>query len=102
MSAELQNILTAVASLSPTEQEFVVRELLRRNTTAAPTATSADEPNGVVPPASEVAAKPNGKRRKKKDRLLPYEEWIVEFHKWTRSPKKGNPNVDVSRESIYD
>lgn len=34
--------------------------------------------------------------------LLPPEEWIREFTAWARSHRPRNPNVDDSRESIYE
>ena len=34
--------------------------------------------------------------------LLPPDEWIEEFHKWTGRRRVGNPNLDDSRESIYE
>ena len=34
--------------------------------------------------------------------LLPPDKWVEEFHKWSRKPRAGNPNMDDSRESIYE
>ena len=33
---------------------------------------------------------------------LPPDEWIEEFHKWSRRPRTRNPRMDDSRESIYE
>jgi hypothetical protein len=30
------------------------------------------------------------------------DEWIEQFHQWSRRPRIGNPNVDDSRDSIYE
>lgn len=29
------------------------------------------------------------------------DEWIASFREWSRRPRKGNPHMDDSRESIY-
>lgn len=29
------------------------------------------------------------------------DEWITSFREWSRRPRKGNPHMDDSRDSIY-
>jgi hypothetical protein len=29
------------------------------------------------------------------------DEWIASFREWSRRPRKGNPHMDDSRDSIY-
>ena len=38
----------------------------------------------------------------KDTQLLPPDEWIDAFHTWSRKQRAGNPNMDDSRESIYE
>jgi hypothetical protein len=33
---------------------------------------------------------------------LATDEWISSFRAWSRKPRRGNPHIDDSRESIYD
>lgn len=33
---------------------------------------------------------------------LSADEWLSSFRAWSRKSRKGNPNLDDSRESIYD
>jgi hypothetical protein len=88
MSTDASIVLSNFASLPFADQQIVAAEIarlaggLRSNES---TEISVDQP--VEP---EV------------DGLLPYEQWIVEFRKWGRSHTKHNPNVDASRDSIYD
>lgn len=34
--------------------------------------------------------------------ILPPDEWVREFRKWARSHKTRSPNLDDSRETIYE
>jgi len=43
-----------------------------------------------------------GERGAAPSRVMPYEEWLVEFRSWVASHRPRNPNFDDSRERIYD
>lgn len=100
MSTDALNLLASFAALPSADQQAVAAEIARL---AVPSGNDAsadvntDQRQGAVvdPSAIEETSSDDGE-------LLPYDQWIVELRKWGRSHTIHNPNLDVSRESIYD
>jgi len=96
MSTDSQNILSNFNALPEFEQREVAAEILRR---ASQWDNGPLTDKQLAQGADELFVELD--QRGEGD-LLPPDEWIAEFHRWTRSHTIHNPNLDVSRESIYD
>lgn len=86
MSTDAQNLLASFDALPADEKQVVAAAI------AAKCAGSDVQRAGDSATSSDEAAEPR----------LTGQAWAVEFQKWARSHDNYNPNVDTSRESIYE
>ncbi len=99
MSTDAMSLLTSFAALPSADQQAVAAAIVRLAAPSGNKSTAdvnAGQLQGESIEGSDLAETNND------DELLPYDQWIVELRKWGRSHTIHNPNLDVSRESIYD
>ncbi len=97
MSADALSLLSSFDALPAGEQCQFAAQVIRRIASAEPPPLSGDD---LAQAADELLV---AMERSEEGNLLPYEEWAKKFREFTRSqPLIRNPNLDDSRESIYE
>jgi hypothetical protein len=85
MSIESQNLLANFDSLPAADQRWVAAEIARR-----------------VDATAEAGGEELGGKNRTPAYKLGTEEWIKRFHAWASRQKLRNPNLDDSREAMYE